>query len=181
MVEESNDTMIMGFDMEWPFSFQTGPGKTALIQISPNLEVSYLLHVSELKKLPVGLCTLLAHPKVRITGNNIKNDVRKLARDFHLTDVEKIIDNCIDCGVFANEVLPLTQRWSLEKLVQSVLGMRINKDKKVRMSKWGVIPLSKHQKSYAATDTYASLKVFLQLKLLQKDPSSIENLPIIAF
>lgn len=58
--------------MEWPFSFQTGAGKTALIQISPNLDITYLLHVSELKNLPAGLCEFLAHPNVRLTGNNIK-------------------------------------------------------------------------------------------------------------
>lgn len=32
--------------------------------------------------------------------------------------------------------------------------MRINKDKKVRMSKWHVIPLSREQKVYAAIDAY---------------------------
>lgn len=34
------------------------------------------------------------------------------------------------------------------------LKMCINKDKKVRMSKWHIIPLSKEQKKYAATDAY---------------------------
>ncbi|KAL3289660.1 hypothetical protein HHI36_023068 [Cryptolaemus montrouzieri] len=179
IVENSDKPIVMGFDMEWPFSFKTGPGKTAVIQISPDLDVTYLLHVSEIKKLPMGLCKLLAHPLVRLTGNNIKNDVRKLSRDFQVSDVDKIIENCIDCGTFANEVLPFTQRWSLEGLVEYLLNMRISKDKKVRMSKWSIIPLNDDQKIYAATDTYASLRVYLQIKKFQEDPSGIENLPLV--
>lgn len=34
------------------------------------------------------------------------------------------------------------------------LQMKINKDKKVRNSKWHVIPLSKEQLMYAAVDAY---------------------------
>ncbi|XP_044746392.1 Werner Syndrome-like exonuclease [Coccinella septempunctata] len=177
VAKQSEEILVIGFDMEWPFSFKTGPGKTALIQISPNLDITYLLHVSEMKNLPAGLCELLAHPKIRLTGNNIKNDIRKLARDFKVTDVEKIIENCIDCGVFANDVLSFSRRWSLAALVEYLLNMRISKDKKVRMSKWGVIPLSKEQMIYAATDTYASLKVYLEIKKLKNDPSLIEKLP----
>lgn len=34
--------------------------------------------------------------------------------------------------------------------------MRINKDKKVRNSKWHVMPLTKEQQIYAAIDAYVS-------------------------
>lgn len=66
------ETLVVGFDMEWPFNFQTGSGKTALIQISPNLDVCHLLHLPELKNLPKGLFEFLHHPKVKLTGVNIK-------------------------------------------------------------------------------------------------------------
>nr|CAH7725820.1 unnamed protein product [Callosobruchus chinensis] len=154
---ESADLMIIGFDLEWPFSFQTGPGKVAVIQISPDLTDCYVFHVSNMKNLPKALSEFLAHDKVRLTGNNIKNDVRKLARDFAGFNVEKMIDNCIDLGVMANTILPTTQRWSLEKLVDHLLDLKINKDKKIRQSKWHIIPLSNAQKKYAAIDAYVSL------------------------
>lgn len=35
--------------------------------------------------------------------------------------------------------------------------MKINKDRKIRMSQWHVIPLSKEQQIYAAIDAYVSL------------------------
>lgn len=58
--------------MEWPFSFQTGSGKTAVIQISPNLDECFIFHVSTLKSLPKSLTELLAHDNVRLAGVNIK-------------------------------------------------------------------------------------------------------------
>ena len=64
--------MVVGFDMEWSFSFQTGPDRTAVIQISPDLNICYILHVSKFKNLPKSLSEFLAHPNVRLTGNNIK-------------------------------------------------------------------------------------------------------------
>lgn len=63
---------VVGFDMEWPFSFVNGPGKTAVIQISPTLDDCYIFHVSNLKKLPATLIQFLTHQKVRLTGINIK-------------------------------------------------------------------------------------------------------------
>lgn len=65
---------MVGFDLEWPFSFQTGPGKTALIQMcsSANEQMVYMLHVTALPKLPAVLIKLLSHPKVRIAGVNIR-------------------------------------------------------------------------------------------------------------
>lgn len=68
----SNENYIVGFDLEWPFSFKTGPGKVAVIQISPTLNKCYVLHVSTLKKLPKALIEFLQHPNVRLSGVNIK-------------------------------------------------------------------------------------------------------------
>ncbi|KAF7279054.1 hypothetical protein GWI33_007689 [Rhynchophorus ferrugineus] len=174
-VEESlEDIIVVGFDMEWSFSFQTGPGKTALIQISPNLNICHLLHIFQLKNVPKGLVQFLQHPKVRLTGVNIKNDVRKLSRDFKGFDGEKLVNNCIDSGVMANTILPVTQRWSMEKLVDYVLKMKINKDKKVRMSKWHVLPLTQEQQIYAAIDSFASLLLYQELKKIESN-QDIQN------
>lgn len=62
--------------MEWPFSFQTGSRKTALIQISPDLRTCFLLHVSELENLPYSFKKLLTHPNVGLTGVNIVKYVK---------------------------------------------------------------------------------------------------------
>ncbi|XP_056637376.1 3'-5' exonuclease [Diorhabda sublineata] len=160
----SSDSFVIGFDMEWPFSFQTGPGKTATIQLSCDELTCYIFHVSQIKNLPKSLSELLVHPNVKLIGNNIKNDIRKLARDFKGFDGDKIVNNCLDLGVLANSILSRSERWSLEKLVDQLLDLKIDKDKKVRNSQWHVIPLSKRQKEYAATDSYASILLYQALK-----------------
>jgi len=65
----------IGFDVEWPFSFQTGSGKTALVQICLENSVCYILYVYSLKKLPAAFVELLCHSKVKLVGVNIKKSV----------------------------------------------------------------------------------------------------------
>ncbi|XP_053978364.1 3'-5' exonuclease isoform X1 [Hylaeus volcanicus] len=152
-----NEIVPIGFDLEWPFSFQTGSGKTALAQICLNKNICHLLHIYSLKKLPAAFVILLSHPKVKLVGVNIKNDVWKLGRDFKEFPAQKVVENnCLDSGTFANKVLNRSCRWSLEKLTAYLLQKRIDKNKKVRMSKWHIHPLSEEQKNYAATDAYVS-------------------------
>lgn len=73
-VEKQTDTDVvpMAFDMEWPFSFQTGPGKSSVIQICVDERCCYVYQLSKLKKIPAALAALLNHPKVRLHGVNIK-------------------------------------------------------------------------------------------------------------
>ncbi|KAK9759136.1 3prime-5prime exonuclease [Popillia japonica] len=172
---QTEDLFIMGFDIEWPFSFQTGSGKTAVIQISPSLNECFIFHVSTLKNLPKSLTELLAYEKVRLTGVNIKNDIRKLSRDFSGIDVEKVITNCIDVGILANNIHNPGARWSMERLVNHFFDLRINKNKKVRQSKWHIMPLSQEQLTYAAIDAYASLKLYHHLKQMQSNILEKEN------
>lgn len=68
----------IGFDMEWPFTFTTGPGRTAVIQLCANVDLCYIFHVSELKKLPASLVILLTHDKVCLHGVNVKKYSRFL-------------------------------------------------------------------------------------------------------
>lgn len=72
MEDSKNEMVPIGFDLEWPFSFRTGSGKTALAQICLSEKECYLLHLHELKKLPASLIALLSHPKVKLVGVNIK-------------------------------------------------------------------------------------------------------------
>jgi len=72
-VEKQKDEVVpMAFDMEWPFSFQTGPGKSAVIQICVDEKCCYIYQLTNVKKLPAALVALINHPKVRLHGVNIK-------------------------------------------------------------------------------------------------------------
>lgn len=52
--------------------------------------------------------------------------------------------------------------------------MQIDKDKKVRMSQWHIIPLSETQQKYAATDAYISLALFQHLSSLIRRQSLLK-------
>ncbi|KAF2878983.1 hypothetical protein ILUMI_27193 [Ignelater luminosus] len=156
-VDKTPGNTIIGFDMEWPFNFQTGSGKTALIQLSSTIYDCYLFHVTEFKKLPKALTELLSHSNVRLVGVNIKNDIHKLSRDFPGINSTAMLNNCIDLRTQANITLNCKQNWSMAKLVNHFLRMQINKDKRVRNSKWNVVPLNNAQKLYAAIDAYVRI------------------------
>lgn len=43
--------------------------------------------------------------------------MRKLARDFNGFNILKMLDNCIELGHIANNIIPIGKRWSMQKLV----------------------------------------------------------------
>lgn len=164
VAKQDTDIVPIAFDLEWPFSFQTGPGKVALMQLCLDEKECYLFHVCTLSKIPASLMALLAHPKVRLHGVNIKNDIRKLKRDFPEVTVDTLIENCIDLGPWCNEVCNTGGRWSLDRLSAYICDKAIDKNKKVRMSKWHVVPLDDNQKMYAAIDVYIGQLIYRELE-----------------
>lgn len=62
----------IAFDMEWPFNFTSGPGKTALVQMCKDLQQCYIFRVYDLPYLPAGLISLIENPKVVFHGVKVK-------------------------------------------------------------------------------------------------------------
>lgn len=155
--QQEGGKVPLGFDMEWTFSFKTGPDKTSVIQICTTLEKCYVLQISSISKIPIGLTLLLHHDKVLLHGVNIKNDLRKLERDYPVFKSDIMISNCLDLGLLYNQVCSSSGRWSLERLAIQVVKLRIFKDRNVRMSKWHICPLTDDQKMYAAIDVYVRI------------------------
>ncbi|XP_017856469.1 PREDICTED: Werner Syndrome-like exonuclease [Drosophila arizonae] len=174
-VDQQTHTEIvpMAFDMEWPFSFQTGPGKSSVIQICVDERCCYVYQLSKLKKIPAALVALINHPKVRLHGVNIKADFRKLARDFPEVAAEPLIEKCVDLGVWCNEVCETGGRWSLERLANFIAKKAMDKSKKVRMSKWHVIPLDENQLMYAAIDVYIGQVIYREIE--QREQTKLKN------
>uniref|UniRef100_A0A146MGD2 3'-5' exonuclease n=1 Tax=Lygus hesperus TaxID=30085 RepID=A0A146MGD2_LYGHE len=156
----------LGFDLEWPFRYGQGSGKVALIQICPDESICYIFHVFYLKSLPKALILLLRHPKVRLTGLNIANDIRKLGRDFKIDLSDVLANNLIELCTLANKKLHCSHRWSLARLVVNQLKIYLDKGP-VRVSNWANKDLTKRQVAYAATDAYVSLLCYLKLNSIQ--------------
>uniref|UniRef100_A0A1A9W3J3 3'-5' exonuclease n=1 Tax=Glossina brevipalpis TaxID=37001 RepID=A0A1A9W3J3_9MUSC len=123
--QRGDDLVPLSFDMEWPFSFKTGPGKASVVQVCVELSCCYVFQLSNLRKLPAALVALLKHPRIRLFGVNIKNDLQKLARDFPEIKLDNLKDRCVDLGVWCNEINETGGRWSLSRLCSYLISLVI--------------------------------------------------------
>ncbi|XP_034234885.1 Werner Syndrome-like exonuclease isoform X2 [Thrips palmi] len=164
---DREDELIVGFDAEWPVDFTQGSGKIALIQVCIDESTCYLFHVSLMRSLPKIFINFIEHPKVKLVGNCIKNDIWKIGRDFNLP-VSKLVSShrVIDLGEFANQVLHCAQTWSLDRLALHLMSMTVDKADSIRKSRWD-LELSREQQLYAATDAYVSLAIYNKLRAKQ--------------
>lgn len=68
------------------------------------------------------MCNIINHLSSSVTYTVIfYSDFRKLERDYKV-DVDPMINNCIDLGVWYNEVTLRSGRWSLARLVAEVVS-----------------------------------------------------------
>ena len=76
--------LLLGFDVEWRPNYVKGavPNKVALVQLAePGGEV-VLTRLARAKTLHPAIVDLLTHARVVLVGVGVKEDVKKLTRDF---------------------------------------------------------------------------------------------------
>ena len=142
--------------MEWSFNWTSGPDKTAVIQICCDLNECYIVQVSKMSRIPASFVAYINHPKTILHGVNIKNDLRKLERDFPYIKADPLIEKCVELGTFYNQVFNSSERWSLANLALQTLKEKVDKTRQVRMSNWNMT-LSEKQLIYASLDVYVSI------------------------
>uniref|UniRef100_A0A182P7T9 3'-5' exonuclease n=1 Tax=Anopheles epiroticus TaxID=199890 RepID=A0A182P7T9_9DIPT len=171
----TTDPIPIALDLEWPVNYMTGAGRTALMQLCASTDRCLLMQLSCLNKLPVALLHLLYHPRVILHGVGVKNDLRKLARDFTGVDLSRLLGRSIELGQWYNQLQGSTGLWRLSRLAEQLLGLRMNKDNRVRMSRWNLLPLSDDQKLYAAIDVYVGQLLYLKLTELQRQKNAADG------
>eukprot|EP00899_Mesostigma_viride_P019980 jgi/Mesvir1/27984/Mv20184-RA.2 len=173
--------VTVGFDIEWRVTFQSGasPAKTSVIQICPSPARCYVLHLAPALAgrsdegdagcpLPESLCQVLRSPHIHKAGVGVGGDAMKLRRDFGVDTVSL----CDLGGMARARVMPQGAAGAanggggLSALVENVLGARLDKLPRLRLSNWDEAPLSRAQLQYAATDAFASLMLFQALERL---------------
>lgn len=144
---------IIGFDTETKPSFKVGVvNKVSLLQLSTESRC-YLFRLSKIK-LPKEIVAILANDRIVKVGVDIKNDIHTL----------KTLAKFTPKGFI--ELQSLVGRYniselSLRKMVAILLGGRISKAQ--RLSNWDALSLTPAQQLYAATDAWASLRVYKEL------------------
>jgi ribonuclease D len=109
-----------------------------------------------MSKIPASFIAYLNHPMTILHGVNIKNDLRKLERDFPHIKADPLIEKCVELGTFYNQVFNSSERWSLANLALQTLKQKVDKSRHVRQSNWNYT-LSEKQLMYASLDVYVSI------------------------
>ncbi|XP_008583685.1 PREDICTED: Werner syndrome ATP-dependent helicase [Galeopterus variegatus] len=157
-----SDGDVVGFDMEWPPTYNKGKlDRVALIQLCVSESKCYLFHISSMSVFPQGLKILLENKAIKKAGVGIEGDQWKLLRDFDIK-----LKSFVELTDVANEKLKCTETWSLNGLVKHLFGKQLLKDKSIRCSNWSNFPLTEDQKLYAATDAYAGFIIYQKLEIL---------------
>ncbi len=149
----SRETVI-GFDTETRPTFSKGVvHPVSLLQLAGR-DKAFLFRLRHIG-LPSMLVSWLENPEITKVGVAIHDDLKALQKLNHfeprgfldLSDVAREL-GIVTCG--------------LRNLAATFLGVRISK--RAQLTNWDRPTLDKHQKTYAATDAWVCLEMYLQLQ-----------------
>ena len=149
----SGETVI-GIDTETRPSFKKGiQHDVSLIQLS-TADTCFLIRLNRVK-MPDSLVSLLENKEILKVGISLHDDYQALSKRKKFKpegffDLQKYVK---EFGI---------EEMSLQKIFAIVFGQRISKSQ--QLSNWENDVLTDKQKLYAATDAWACLKIYNQLK-----------------
>lgn len=145
---------VLGFDTETRASFERGvQHPLSLIQIA-TANTCYLFQHAILGEQFIQLKALLEDETILKVGVGLRSDAHALKRQWGIN-----VASTLDLN-WALAQLGAEKEMGTRQLVAALLGVRIDKPKKVTLSNWQHVPLSSAQIHYAAADALAALKCF---------------------
>lgn len=145
---------VLGFDTETRASFERGvQHPLSLIQIA-TVDTCYLFQHAILGEQFTQLKALLEDETILKVGVGLRSDAQALKRQWSIN-----VASTLDLN-WALAQLGAEKEMGTRQLVAALLGVRIDKPKKVTLSNWQHVPLSSAQIHYAAADALAALKCF---------------------
>lgn len=145
---------VLGFDTETRASFERGvQHPLSLIQIA-TANTCYLFQHAILGVQFIQLKALLEDETILKVGVGLRSDAHALRRQWGIN-----VASTLDLN-WALAQLGAEKEMGTRQLVAALLGVRIDKPKKVTLSNWQHVPLSSAQIHYAAADALAALKCF---------------------
>ncbi|TFY76365.1 hypothetical protein EWM64_g7647 [Hericium alpestre] len=178
--------LTVGMDMEWPVDKSSGiSGQVAVIQIAHSSGVfmiqTYPFLRSGRLELPSVLLTLLQSPLVAKAGVGILSDLQKLYRDCGLegSKTEQFTGGIELAQLAKQRNLIKHARISLADLTALCIQRHLPKDLEIRVSTlWGNPDLPTSFIKYAASDAYASLRVYEFVHLTTQSPCTLDILSL---
>jgi ribonuclease D len=157
-IDELRKSKVVGIDTETKPAFTRGThNKVSLLQIS-TLDHCFLFRLNMIG-FPSSLAEFIADTDVRKIGLSLRDDFSGLNKQHNF-----IPGNCIDLQSIAKSygIMEL----SLQKIYAILFGQKISKSQ--RLTNWENAELTELQQRYAATDAWASLKIFVKLQSVPK-------------
>ncbi|KAJ0534043.1 putative DNA helicase [Helianthus annuus] len=153
---DSLGPLVFGLDVEWrPNHIRNRENPIATIQLcSGNRCLIFQILRSPI--IPYSLLNFLANPNYTFVGVGIDEDVAKLMKHYYLR-----VGRTVDLRTLAAMVYGVKELKSsgLKRLASIVLGLEINKPKKVTMSGWDNWWLMPAQVQYACIDAFLSFEI----------------------
>ncbi|KAL6845350.1 hypothetical protein ACP4OV_024845 [Aristida adscensionis] len=148
----------VGIDTEWRNVHQpngTRTYRTAVLQLCAGRR-SLIFHIAHANYVPHALRRFLSRPEHRFFGVGVGGDVDRLAEDYGME-----VESAVELTALAVEVLgrPELDRAGLKALAQEVMGVCIDKQKRITLSNWAAARLSREQVQYACMDAFVSYEV----------------------
>lgn len=148
---------VVGIDIEWRPNFSRhidNPAATLQLCSGHRCLVFQLIHADA--PLPQALFAFLADPARRFAGVGVANDAEKLLLDHGLS-----VRNSFDLGAAAATAYgePRLRGAGLKELALRVVGIDVQKPKRITMGRWDHRWLSLEQVRYASIDAYASYAI----------------------
>jgi len=153
-----NET-IVGLDVEWRPSYSPVQNPAALLQLCVDQRclIFQLLYADY---IPDSLSGFLMDSQFRFVGVGVDADAGLLGRDYGLQ-----VSNLEDLrGVAAEEMgIPELRQAGLKTLARQVMGVSMEKPRRITMGPWDAYRLSREQIHYARIDAYVSGQLGLKL------------------
>lgn len=149
---------ILGFDTETRPSFRPGPmNPVALLQVATQ-DTCFLFRLCNMG-LPDSVVRLLSDREVLKVALSWRDDIGQLQRRrrFRTGDFFELQEHVKEFGI---------EDLSLQKIFANVFGQKISKSQ--QLTNWEADALTEKQKLYAATDAWACLRLYEELKQLKQ-------------
>ncbi|KAK3164981.1 hypothetical protein QOZ80_1AG0027370 [Eleusine coracana subsp. coracana] len=151
--------LLVGIDTEWRVVFDPNGKRsyrTAVLQlcVGNRCLVFQIVHANYVPVIALG--DFFACPDHRFAGVEVGGDFKRLYEDYGFE-----VTNTVELKSVAAEVLcrPELKQAGLKTLTREVMGVLIDKPKRVTMSRWDAYRLSQEQVDYACIDAFTSYEV----------------------
>lgn len=149
--------LIVGLDTEWRPNFRPNQNNpVALLQLCVGRRC-LLYQILHADYVPDSLSNFLSDDRFTVVGVGVEDDVERLQEEYGV-EVECSV---VDLRDLAAEAMGREEmrRFGLQNLVREVMGLHLEKDRRVRLSRWDRERLTGEQMAYAAVDGFASFEV----------------------